>query len=159
MISANCLFTNEILTNELITDLSPTIMGAVNASHKATSLTNHWLDIRAVNKPDQYFQQYQNIYSQYKHEKKWILMINPANDSLEQLVNQHDMDNKKVLRVSLKNKHLDIENIKNALAKGNCSAVILSNSIFNQDEINELTLCAAAGETRCIVLNRSISVH
>ena len=54
-----------------------------------------------------------------------------------------------------KSAHLDIEQIKSVLCRGNCSAVILSNASFAADEMAELDSCARLGETHCVLLKNN----
>lgn len=124
-----------------------------------------WLKLSKVNDLNELSSQYADICEQHKEEKKWVLIINPEDASLEQLARKHGVDTSKVLCVSFKGKnkinnmlddksaHLDIEQIKGVLSRGNCSAVILSNATFNQDEIQVLSRSAQLGETQCVLLN------
>ena len=123
-----------------------------------------WLKLTNVANHQELSYHYANICQQHNQEKKWVLFINPEESSLEQLVKTHGVDISKVLCVSFKGKnkinnlvdkksaHLDIEQIKNVLCRGNCSAVILSNASFRADEIFELDNCARLGETQCVLL-------
>lgn len=116
---------------------------------------------------------YVNICQKHNQEKKWLLFINPEESSIEQLALTHGVDISKVLCVSFKGKnkvnnllnsksaHLDIEQIKSVLCRGNCSAVILSNASFAADEMADLDNCARLGETHCLLLknNRTNVTH
>jgi len=123
----------------------------------------NWFEFKSIADKYELSKQYATICQQHKKQRKWVLFINPDEASLEQLAKKHDVDISKVLCVNLKDKHncdnqhkksvsLNIEQIKNVLSRGNCSAVILSNAIFKQKEIVELNQCAKQGETQCLVL-------
>jgi cell division inhibitor SulA len=129
-----------------------------------------WLQLANVRTQQELSSHYATICQQHTQEKKWVLFINPEESSLEQLVQTHGVDISKVLCVSFKGKnkanialdeksaHLDIEQIKNVLCRGNCSAVILSNAYFSADEITALDSSARLGETQCVLLkNQRIS--
>ncbi|WP_019027675.1 hypothetical protein [Colwellia piezophila] len=123
-----------------------------------------WLKLANVDNHQELSSHYVDICQQYKQEKKWLLFINPEESSLEQLAQTHGIDVSQVLRVSFKGKnkvnnllnersaHLDIEQIKSVLCRGNCSAVILSNAYFSADEISALGSSARLGETHCVLL-------
>ena len=126
-----------------------------------------WLELSQVESYTEVSNQYADICHKHKQEKKWVLIINPEESSLEQLASTHGVDISKVLCVSFKGKnktnnlldeksaHLDIEQIKSVLSRGNCSAVILSNASFNKTEMNELGTSAKLGETHCIILKNN----
>ena len=117
-----------------------------------------WLDIRNVNN-DELSAHYTNICQQHKREKKWILMINPENKSLEQLANNGNIDPTKILKINDKKVNVNLENIATALSKGNCSAVVLRNTCFKQEQLSALMNCAKKGNTQCIVLNSFETLH
>jgi cell division inhibitor SulA len=134
----------------------------------STPLTEHvWLKLANVENHQELSSHYATICQQHNQEKKWVLFINPEESSLEQLAQTHGVDISKVLCVSFKGKnkvnnlldeksaHLDIEQIKNVLCRGNCSAVILSNASFAADEIIALDNCARLGETQCVLLKNN----
>jgi cell division inhibitor SulA len=123
-----------------------------------------WLQLASVENQQELSSHYATICQQHNQEKKWVLFINPEESSLEQLAQTHGVDISKVLCVTFKGKnkvnnslnekspYLNIEQIKNVLCRGNCSAVILSNASFAADEITALDSCARLGETQCILL-------
>jgi cell division inhibitor SulA len=130
-----------------------------------------WLKLTNVDNHQELSSQYANICQQHHQEKKWVLFINPEESSLEQLAQTHGVDISKVLCVSFKGKnktnhllndksaHLDIEQIKNVLCRGNCSAVILSNASFDANEMSALDSCARLGETQCVLLKNKRKTH
>ncbi len=137
-----------------------------NAKTKAIS-AQVWLKLANVNNHIELSSQYADICHQHKQEKKWVLFINPEESSLEQLAKTHGVDISKILCVSFKGRnklnnlvgatsaHLNIEQIKNVLCRGNCSAVILSNASFNDNEMKELDNSARSGKTHCLLVKNS----
>jgi len=123
-----------------------------------------WLELKHVKNNRELSTQYRQVCQQHSQAKKWVLIINPCETSLAQLANTHGVDSSKILCVNLKNKSsavkkstlidLGINQIKNVLCKGNCSAVILSNATFNKKEIAELSASARQGETQCLLLQK-----
>lgn len=123
-----------------------------------------WLELKNVTNNIEFSTQYAQVCQQHSQAKKWVLIINPSDSSLEQLTKTHGVDISKILCVNLKSKKaavkkstlidLDIEQIKSVLCKGNCSAVILSNATFNKKEISELDASARQGETQCVLLKK-----
>jgi cell division inhibitor SulA len=134
-------------------------------------IDQNWLKLTNVDNQQELSSQYANICQQHNQEKKWVLFINPEESSLEQLAQTHGVDISKVLCVSFKGKnktnhllndksaHLDIEQIKNVLCRGNCSAVILSNASFDANEMSALNSCARIGETQCVLLKNQRKTH
>ena len=144
-----------------------------NANSLTTKITHtaqvkqDWLQYASAENNQELSSHYVTICQQYKQDKKWVLFINPEESSLEQLAQTHGVDVSKILCVSFKGKnktnnlvtersaHLDIEQIKSVLCRGNCSAVILSNASFSDDEIMVLDNCARLGETQCVLLKNN----
>ncbi len=147
------------------------IKNVINNAVSTTLVKQDWLKLASVNNHQELSSQYANICQQHNQEKKWVLFINPEESSLEQLAQTHGVDISKVLCVSFKGKnksnhqldektaHLDIEQIKNVLCRGNCSAVILSNASFEANEISALDSCARLGETQCVLLQNQRKAH
>ncbi len=147
-------------------------VNTLNNNAISTPLTKQaWLKLASVENHQELSSQYATICQQHNQEKKWVLFINPEESSLEQLAQTHGVDISKVLCVSFKGKnktnhlldeksaHLDIEQIKSVLCRGNCSAVILSNASFADDEIIALDSCARTGETQCVLLQNQRKTH
>lgn len=130
----------------------------INNSTNITTGTNaNWLQLTQVNNNCELSSQYAHICQQHKQQKKWVLFINPEESSIEQLVHTHDIDASKILMVNYKNAlkgniKVELAQIKSVLSKGNCSAVIVSNSSFAAQEIVQLESSAKKGETRCFLL-------
>ena len=120
---------------------------------------NPWLDIQNVNNTKQLSQLYSKVCQQHKNEKKWILVINPEDETLEKLTLRNDIDASKILRVSINKHSLNLTGINKALSQGNCSAVILSDTVLKEDDISQLTHSAQQGKTQCIMLKSEITMH
>ena len=120
-----------------------------------SNLAGHWCNIIRVNNAYDLSENYQNICQSHHDDKKWILMINPESDSLEQLSNMGKINPAKILQVNANKVNVSLEHIKNTLLKGTCSAMILSDTNYNQAELMEISRCAAQGKTQCILLQKS----
>ena len=118
-----------------------------------------WFNMKNIVSNDQIDKLYNNVCQEHQHKNKWILMINPEEETLENLAKIKNIDTTKILRVNIKESMFNLKNIKNTLTQGNCSAVILSHTHLALDEISELSNCAKQGETLCIVLNNSATLH
>ena len=82
-------------------------------------------------------------------------MINPEDNSLNQLAAANKINTNRILKVNTNKSKVDIKNIESALAKGNCSAVILCNASLKHEEMFKLNRCAQQGKTACIVLRKN----
>ncbi|SET46958.1 hypothetical protein [Thalassotalea agarivorans] len=103
--------------------------------------------------------QYQRIYQRYGHRKKWILVIG---EQCADVLSRHkgmSNENKNILCIHSNKVKVDIENIKAALCKGNCSAIVLDQGLVEQSQATELSACAAIGNTRCIVVDNTNTLH
>lgn len=118
-----------------------------------------WLNIKDVNNDNAFTEHYSKIYRQYHIKNKWILMVNPENNSLDNMQNLPKESFSRILRVHSNKVNVKIENIETALRKGNCSAVILSNTYFNDTELAQLYTSAKQGNTQCIILNNKTLMH
>lgn len=132
-------------------------------SSSSVLVSANWLQHAQVNDGYELSYQYANICQQHKREKKWVLFINPEESSIEQLAHIHDIDVSKILMVNYKNTvkphtKIELEHIKSALSKGNCSAVIVSNTNFKSDELIQLANSACEGRTQCVLLKNNV-VH
>jgi cell division inhibitor SulA len=123
------------------------------------TIDNQWLDIREQINDFELSQQYLDICQKHNLENKWILIINPQNNSLDQLNNSTDINTSKVLRINTNKVKINIKNIETALSKGNCAAVVLCNAGLNENELIELITYARKGKTQCIVLNNHKTIH
>jgi len=120
-----------------------------------SALSSDWCNVIRVKNSYDLSEKYQKICQNHHDDNKWILMINPENDSLEQLSMMGKINPEKILKVNVNKVNINLEHIKNTLLKGNCSAIILSNAHYSQAELDEISRCAAIGKTQCILLQKS----
>ena len=131
-----------------------------NSTNISTNTRANWLQLTNVNNNIELSSQYAHICQQHKQQKKWVLFINPEEISIEQLAQTHDIDVSKILMVNYKNSlksnlRVELAHIKSVLTKGNCSAVIVSNSSFATKEIAQLETSAKQGKTRCFLIKNT----
>ena len=134
------------------------IKPAINLSREI-NLSTAWCNTINVKNAYDISEKYQDVCQNHYDDNKWILMINPENESLEQLSNMGKINPAKILKVNANKVNVSLENIKNTLLKGTCSAMILSDANYNQAEINEISRCAALGKTHCILLQKTDFQH
>ena len=143
----------------MLTSNSNKINMITNTENNRSTLQANWLQHTNVTNDFELSNQYANICQQHKQEKKWVLFINPAESSIEKLAKTHGVDVSKILMVNYKNSanhhsKIDLNQIKSVLSKGNCSAVILSDSAFAADEIAQLEYSAKLGKTHCFLMKQ-----
>jgi len=124
-----------------------------NASSSHTS--SAWLDIRNINNEANLSKQYADICQKHHLDNKWILMINPEDNSLNQLAKANEINTSRILKVNTNKSKVDLKSIESALSKGNCSAIILCNASLKHEEMFKLNRCAQQGKTACIVLRKN----
>ncbi len=117
------------------------------------------LDIRTLSDEQLLVNEYANICSQYRSTKRWIMMVDPEEESLEQLVLSESIDPTRVLKVNSRHHPVKLNNIERTLLKGNCSALILCNPKLKNNEVSQLTKMAAMSDTQCIILNTKQKLH
>lgn len=147
---------NMININNINLELNISDLNAITVLDKTSKidLSTPWCNIIRVNSAVDLSEKYQDICKKHYDNSKWILMVNPENDSLEQLSNMGKIDPAKILKVNANKVNVSLEHIKNTLLKGTCSAMILSDTNYNEDELNEIAHCAALGKTQCILLQQ-----
>jgi cell division inhibitor SulA len=118
-------------------------------------LTTQWCNIIRVKNSHDLSTKYQDICQSHHDDHKWILMINPESDSLEQLSNLGKINPAKILKVNANKVNVSLEHIKNTLLKGTCSAMILSDANYSQAELKQIAQCATVGKTQCILLQKT----
>jgi len=118
-----------------------------------------WLDIIDVNNNEDLSKHYVDICQQHNDEKRWVLLVNPEDDSLDSLLNTQLVDTSKVLRVNASVLDNNLTNIELALCKGNCAAVVLCNTDMAEDKFAQLNACAEKGNTHCIIVNKQPRLH
>lgn len=135
-------------------------ISALSTTHSNNHTINiNWLQHTNVTNHFELSNQYATICQQHKQEKKWVLFINPEENSIEQLAKTHDIDVTKILMVNYKSNvtnraKVELKQIISVLSKGNCAAVILSNSVFEADEITQLESSARMGKTHCFLMKQ-----
>lgn len=130
-----------------------------NTSNANNAMNIHWLQHTNVSDLFELSHQYATICQQHKQEKKWVLFINPEENSIEKLAKTHGIDVSKILMVNYKSTtanrvKVELKQITSVLSKGNCSAVILSDSSFAATEIEQLELSAKLGQTHCFIMKQ-----
>ncbi len=128
--------------------------------NNSTTINVNWLQHANVTNDFELSNQYATICQQHKQEKKWVLFINPEENSIEKLAKTHGIDVSKILMVNYKNTitnraKVGLKEIKSVLSKGNCSAVILSNSVFETNELAQLESSAKTGKTHCFLVKQT----
>lgn len=124
-------------------------------SNNVNLLPNHdtsWLQRLNIDNHQSLFDHYSMTCQKNQQQNKWVLIINPDEASIEQLSSTTNIDPSKILCTKANTEILTISLINKILLRGNCSAVILTNTTFAQHEIEELTANAKIGETQCILL-------
>lgn len=121
--------------------------------------TDNWIDIRGIENPHNLSDQYEDICMKHEINNKWILMINPEDQSLATLSKSRKVDISKILKVNTNKTKIDIKNVKSALSNGNCAAVILCNPSLKDGELAQLSHYAEKGQTTCIVLKNNQQLH
>ncbi len=117
-----------------------------------------WFDVRHVSNVSQLSSEYQDLCLKHERNNKWILMVDAEVDSLRR-VSHDQFDKSKVLLVNSNKVKVNLAAIETALCSGNCSAVILCDSMFEDEQIEKLCESARRGKTKCILLNRSNKLH
>jgi cell division inhibitor SulA len=142
------ILTNYIKTNELNLKQSTLSMKKEN-----------WCDVRSITNKVELTKQYTEIFEKHDLDKKWILMINPEERSLQKLSIQGKIDPSKILKVNIQQRNISLETIEHTLEQGHCSAVILCNATLEKSQLSQLTHFAEKGKTKCIILkNQTQSV-
>ncbi len=126
---------------------------------KATNDDHHWLTVKSVDTASELTNEYNNICENYCSKNKWVLMINPESESLDQLASSQNTHSEKILRVHSNKVNVSVNNIKTALDKGNCSVVVLCNPTFSENQLMQLSDYAKEGKTQCIVLKSNPVLH
>ncbi len=130
-----------------------------NYINKKTPALINWLDIINIDYNNDMHEQYENICYEYELNRKWILMINPEDDSIEKLTKSTRIDTSKILKIKTNKTKIVLKNINLALCNGNCSAIILCNPKLKNEELKQLNSSAKKGKTACIVLTNNQQLH
>ncbi|MDO6426967.1 hypothetical protein Q4489_08095 [Thalassotalea sp. 1_MG-2023] len=119
----------------------------------------HWLNVQSIHEVNQASMQYVDICQRHASHKKWVLLVNPEGEAIAALNDLPHLDKSKILKVNTTKTPVSFDNIKSALCKGNCSAVVLCNPCLKQQEIAELQKYARLGKTECVVLTNNKTIH
>ena len=153
---SNVIIENNILNNELVFD-------AYDKSNQETSiyqsLSENDLTVIDIDNELAKQQEYTEICRRYSVNNKWILMINSEEQALHQLSKNVQVTTSNILKVHANKVKVVLKNIETALAKGNCSVVVLCNPLLNYEEILQLKKCAQLGNTPCIVIRNNRKLH
>lgn len=123
------------------------------------SSSSNWLTIKNSKYNVGLATEFVNICQQYDQDDRWILMIDPEEKDIILLNKSKQINRSKILRINSKKVKLDSKNIKTTLAKGNCSAIILCDTKFVQQQLFSFNQYAKQGNTQCIVLNSVQKLH
>ncbi|WP_286235689.1 hypothetical protein [Thalassotalea sediminis] len=134
-------------------------MNNISLTSKNNKSRFHWLNVQSVDESHQASMQYVEICQRHALDKKWVLLVNPEGASLTALNELKHLDTSKILKVNTAKTPVSLDNIKSALRKGNCSAVVLCNPCLKQEEIKELQEYARLGKTECVVLTKQNTLH
>jgi cell division inhibitor SulA len=137
---------------------SPHVTNGLSFLYQATE-TYSSLAIRTIVNEQQYMSEITTICQQYASDKRWVLMINPNDKSLEQLVTCQQIKATNILRVNGAKHKVSILAIEKALMTGNCAVVIICSNEFTRAELSELKYCASIGNTQCIILSNDQKYH
>lgn len=123
--------------------------------NKILSIEEDWFEEVTINNDDDLAKNYSKICQQHRVDNKWVLLVNPNEDGIEQLSHDDEIDVNKVLRVNSSNLNGSVESIDKTLLKGNCAAVVVSNTSFSENQLKRLEKSAHRGRTQLIVINKS----
>ncbi len=123
--------------------------------NKMLAIEEDWLAEVSADSSTDLANKYASICQKHSVENKWVLMINPEDDSLDALSKNSNIDVSKVLRVNATKTKVNLKSIENALRKGNCSAIVLPSTLLTEQQITKLTKCAQRGRTQFIIINKT----
>ena len=106
-----------------------------------------------------YAEQVSHLCLTHQSSKKWILLIDGEVDTVSALSNKPGLDKSKILHINNRKVKVAPHNIETALAKGNCSAVVLINNNLQQEQISHLSQFAKQTATTFLVLNNAKELH
>lgn len=118
-----------------------------------------WLTTKTINIEENSKDFYADIYHKHNDNNKWIIIINPKHNAVEQLSNVPAINPSNILTVHTNNTKVNIDNIAKALLKGNCAAIVLCDTQLSSIELTRLETCASVGKTKCIMLEHTETFH
>ncbi|WP_371372544.1 hypothetical protein [Thalassotalea aquiviva] len=90
-------------------------------------------------------------------DKRWLLCIGGSDEMIADMALK--TANPYILKVNSVGQKVKFEQLKRALLKGNLATLVLFNSSFDQKRLSELSDYAVKGNTQCIVINPSLTLH
>jgi cell division inhibitor SulA len=94
-----------------------------------------------------------------QQDNRWILIVDPKQQEVSQLLKNKTINPAKILKVDSKKIKLTKNNINTALSKGNCCAIVLCNTHFEQQQLAEFDRLGKQTNTQCIILNNIPTLH
>lgn len=123
----------------------------INIHHAVNSLT--------VSNEENINDKITDICLRHQNNRKWILVIDSDKSTRATLSSQENIDKSRILHINSHKVRLSANNIETALAKGNCSAVVLMENYFQQEQIQHLDHCAKQTNTTFMVLKNASGMH
>lgn len=138
-----------------------TIKKAKN-THNVIQLTDYKSDStfqETAQHEQDFSQQVANICRQHQNQKKWILVINSAEQTLNQLSAQSDIKMNQILCVNSNKVNVEVSNIETAFQKENCAAIVLNDPKFKPEQVKQLRASAGQSQTKLFVIEGNLAVH
>ena len=142
--------------------LSVNTMKKANNTHNVIQLTDYKNSntVRETTQHEHDFsQQVANICRQHQNQKKWILVINSAEQTLNQLSLQRDIKMNQILCVNSNKVNVEVSNIETAFQKENCAAIVLNDPKFKPEQVKQLRASAGQSQTKLFVIEGNLAVH
>ena len=124
-----------------------------NSINKLKTHTKH--NLTSTN----FTQELVDICLNYQQDNRWILMIDPKQQDISQLLKNKKINPAKILKVDSRKIKVTKTNINTALSKGNCCAIVLCNTHFEQQQLAEFDRLGKQTNTQCIILNNMPTLH
>lgn len=123
--------------------------------NKMLSIEEDWFEEVTINSDEDIAKSYAKICQQHSVDNKWVLLVNPNEEGIEQLSHAEEIDVNKVLRVNANDINVSAKSLEKTLLKGNCAAVVVSNTRFTDSQLRRLEKSAQRGRTQFVVMNKS----
>jgi len=116
-------------------------------------------NIRSIIDEQQYISEIAAICQQFETDKRWILMLNPNEKSLEQLACYQHINTTRILKVNGSKHRISRLAIEKALSIGNCAAIVIYAEDMSSDDLADLQYHASKSSTQCIILEHRRNLH
>ena len=117
---------------------------------------NHlYCDMMNVNNSKELAQQYQSICQLHKRDLKWVLMINPDYDCLNELAIKSKINTSNVLTVKEKQQKVNVRHLIKVLTKQTCAAIVIEKSSLTTNEIEIIRWYANRMKTPCVFITKN----